>query len=157
MQIKYFHYKIFYVEDALLQTASAILRLARGIRAVLDNPLEEALKLDFTELMALRLIEEGIPSPTELSKEMQVPAPTISRILNRLVELGLVERSVDSANLRRFQLGLTEGGRQARAKTRKIVAQVLREHYGHIPEGVLSAALASLAALEPYLKEARYA
>jgi DNA-binding MarR family transcriptional regulator len=145
------------MEDLLLKTASAVLRLSRGIRAVLDKPLEQALGLDFTELTALRLIEEGTHSPSELSREMQVPAPTVSRILNHLVDLGLVERSVDQSNLRRFQLRLTKQGHQTRLKTRQIVAQVLREHYGHVPETVLSNALASLDALEPHLKEARYA
>lgn len=155
--MKYFHYKIFYVEDLLLKTASVILRLSRSIRAVIDGPLEEALKLDFTELMTLRLIEDGTHSPSELSREMQVPAPTISRILNHLVELGLVERSVDTANLRRFQLGLTEQGHETRLKTRKIIREVLTEHYRNVPEEVLSSALASLTELEPHLKEARYA
>lgn len=145
------------MEDLLLKTASALLRLSRSVRAVLDRPLEQALHLDFTELTALRLIEEGVHSPSELAREMQVPPPTVSRILNRLVELGLVERKMDQNNLRRFQLYLTEQGLQARLKTRQIVAQVLREHYGHIPETVLSEALSGLAVLEPYLKEARYA
>ncbi len=64
--------------------------------------MEGVLKLDFTELMTLRRIDDGAHSPTELSREMQVPAPTISWILNWLVELGLVEHSVDSSNLQRF-------------------------------------------------------
>lgn len=144
-------------DQTLLELSSALLRLARRIRAAIDAPLEAALELNFTEISVLRLIDQGTHSPSELSRELQVPAPTISRILNRLVELGLVEREVDRVNLRRFHLRLTPKGEQARRRARQVAWQVLRERYGQIPQVVLEQALAGLQALEPYLVEAQYA
>lgn len=144
-------------EQTLLELSSLLLRLSRQIRTTLDGPLEAALQLNFTEINVLRLIDQGIHSPSELSRELQVPAPTISRILNHLVERGLVERGVDSLNLRRFHLRLTPEGERARRQTREVARRVLRERYGQIPQPVLERALAGLRALEPYLEEARYA
>lgn len=141
----------------LLELSSAILRLSRQIRAALDGPLEAALQLNFTEINVLHLIDRGIHSPSELSRELRVPAPTISRILNHLVERGLVERGADSLNLRRFHLRLTAQGEQARRQTRQVAQRVLFERYGQIPQPVLEQALAGLRALEPYLREAEYA
>jgi DNA-binding MarR family transcriptional regulator len=144
-------------EKALLELSSAILRLSRQIRATLDGPLEAALKLNFSEISVLRLMAQGTYSPSDLARELQIPAPTISRILNHLVERGLVERNMDSLNLRRFHLRLTPKGQQIRQKTRQIAQQILAERYPQIPQPVLEQALAGLQALEPYLRETQYA
>lgn len=144
-------------EQTLLELSSAILRLSRQIRVALDGPLEATLQLNFSEISVLRLIDQGVHSPSDLSRELQIPAPTISRTLNHLVERGLVERGVDPLNLRRFYLRLTPEGQKIRQKTRQIAHKVLTERYGHVPEEVLEQALAALRALEPHLKEVQYA
>ncbi|WP_158531654.1 MULTISPECIES: MarR family winged helix-turn-helix transcriptional regulator [unclassified Meiothermus] len=143
-------------DTSLLELASAILRLSRQIRAALDGPLEATLQLNFSEINVLRLIDQGVHSPSDLARELQIPAPTISRILNHLVERGLVERDVDNLNLRRFHLRLTPEGQRIRQKTRQTAQQILTQRYRQIPQPVLERALEGLQALEPYLREAQY-
>lgn len=150
--------KIFHVKDsALFPLIVTLLRTSRRLHAVLDAPLEKELGLNFTEITVLRLIEQGLSSPGELGRELSVPAPTISRILSHLTELGLIERSLDPQNLRRVQLGLTAAGRASRSKTRRIAEELVEEHYCHIPEAVLKKALKELEALEPYLQAVQHA
>lgn len=150
--------KLFHVEDsALFPLIVTLLRTSRRLHAVLDAPLEQELGLNFTEITVLRLIESGITSPGDLNRELSVPAPTISRILSRLSELGLIERSPDPQNLRRVQLGLTSAGRASRSKTRRIAEELVKQHYSHIPEPTLKKALKELEALEPYLTAVQHA
>ena len=51
--------------------------------------------------------------PTEIVNATKFPAPTVSQMLKRLEALGLVERSLDKSDLRRYRFDLTEKGRQA--------------------------------------------
>lgn len=61
----------------------------------------------------LRLAEEGPMRLGRLAHRMAVDASTITRQVQGLERLGLVEREVDQADRRAFQLGLTEDGRSA--------------------------------------------
>lgn len=49
--------------------------------------------------------------PTEAVRIMQIPAPTISQMLKRLEADGLVTRSLDPSDLRRYRFDLTEKGK----------------------------------------------
>lgn len=49
--------------------------------------------------------------PTEAVRIMQIPAPTISQMLKRLEADGLVIRSLDPTDLRRYRFDLTEKGK----------------------------------------------
>lgn len=55
----------------------------------------------------------------ELSNEVLVPAPTVTRKLNKLIDWGIVERRDDSTDYRKNRLYLTETGRE--------VAQMVNE------------------------------
>jgi len=50
--------------------------------------------------------------PTEAVRIMQMPAPTVSQMLKRLEADGLVARSLDSSDLRRYRFELTEKGKR---------------------------------------------
>lgn len=50
--------------------------------------------------------------PTEAVRIMQIPAPTISQMLKRLEADGLVVRSLDPSDLRRYRFDLTEKGKE---------------------------------------------
>ena len=158
MTDKHFHVKMFHMEDSpLLSTITALVRLSRRVHAVLDGPLEKQLGLSFNEISLLRLIDEGAENPGDLARGLSLPAPTVSRMLNHLSELGLVERSLDTENLRRVRLSLTPAGRKTRAEIRRVAYGLIKENFGGIPTPVLQQALEALLALEPHLWEAQYA
>lgn len=141
----------------LVPVIAAVLKASRRIHAVLDDPMEKQLGLSYTEISLLRLLDEGAETPSDLARELALPAPTVSRILNHLSDRGLVERTLDPENLRRVRLSLTQEGRKTRTKTRQAATQLIEAYFGDIPEEVLSQALNALSTLEPYLREAQYA
>lgn len=144
-------------ESPLVPTVSALLRASRRIHAVLDDPLEKQLGLSFNEISLLRLVDEGVQNPGDIARELALPAPTVSRLLNHLSEHGLIERSMDAQNLRRVRLSLTEAGRKTRAEFRQAATGLIEANFARIPKPLLQQALEALTALEPHLREAQYA
>ncbi len=68
---------------------------------------------------ALASIEcHGPVSPSELATCERVQRPTITRVLARLQELELVERSADPADRRSSRLTVTAAGRELLRQTR---------------------------------------
>ena len=72
-----------------------------------------AYDFDGNQMCLLRRISrnEGM-TQIELSGEVLVPAPTVMRKLNRLIEAGVIERRDDSSDYRKNRLYLTEAGRE---------------------------------------------
>ncbi len=75
---------------------------------------------DTNQMCFLRCISrrEGM-SQAELASEVLVPAPTVTRKLNRLIECGVVERRDDAADYRKNHLYMTDRGEE--------VAQLVNE------------------------------
>jgi len=59
--------------------------------------------------------------PTEAVRHMQMPAPTVSQMLKRLETHGLVVRSLDPLDLRRYRFSLTERGEQLLKESQKLM------------------------------------
>lgn len=57
--------------------------------------------------------------PTEAVRVMQIPAPTVSQMLKRLEADGLVVRSLDPSDLRRYKFTLTEKGKELLQQSQK--------------------------------------
>jgi len=56
--------------------------------------------------------------PTEVVRLTQMPAPTVSQMLKRLEAEGLLLRSLDPSDLRRYRFELTPRGREALEQSR---------------------------------------
>ena len=94
----------------------SITRLARQLRQQTDVGLTP------TQLTALAVIERHGPlGPGALAEYERVSAPTMTRVVNRLTEAGLVERTSDPTDRRAALLVVTGAGRALlrRARTRK--------------------------------------
>src|SRR5690606_23980538 len=63
--------------------------------------------------------------PTVVSRSTGIPPSTISRLLRSLEDRGLVERAVDTEDLRRFRVSLTRAGKRAVARSRDCLAASL--------------------------------
>jgi DNA-binding MarR family transcriptional regulator len=81
------------------------------------GPLLRARGLAAGTLLMLEAVERH-PHPTELSREIGMPAPTVSRLLKSLEADGYVVRGTDSADLRRYRFALTPAGLALRAEVR---------------------------------------
>jgi len=102
----------------LIQSQYLIPKLRRKLE---ERDLQKtAYDFDANQLCMIRRISrnEGM-TQIELSGEVLVPAPTVMRKLNRLIEAGVIERRDDSTDYRKNRLYLTETG--------KAVAQMVNE------------------------------
>lgn len=63
--------------------------------------------------------------PTEVVRIMQIPAPTVSQMLKRLEADGLVVRSLDPADLRRYHFQLTEQGKAVLEESRQCMLRAM--------------------------------
>jgi DNA-binding MarR family transcriptional regulator len=93
----------------ILEGLSAVTRqLARASGAVDDGP-------PMTSTQRLALFETAIGGPlrlSELAERLGITAPTASRAVDSLVDLGLLERLPDPADRRAVRIDLTGPGRQ---------------------------------------------
>ncbi|MBB6097827.1 DNA-binding MarR family transcriptional regulator [Deinobacterium chartae] len=142
-----------HADERILPVVRRVLQLAREFTSILDAPLEDKLGLNLKELFVLRAIQEGEMRPGRIAAQMKLPAPTVTRILDRLVSLRLVERSVDQNDLRRFRLELTPEGRQRREQSLYTIRALLGERFGHVDVELLERLNADLAELEVQLAQ----
>jgi len=63
-----------------------------------------------TQLRILRTLREGVCSATELAQAAGLSAPSLTRVLDRLQDLGLVRRSSDPTDRRRIGVRITPAG-----------------------------------------------
>ena len=117
-------------DEAQLEIASrlrlAIARTARRLRQNSGTELTAALTA------ALATVEcKGPITPSELASVENIKRPTATRIVSRLEEQGLVERTPDPTDRRSFLVGITPQGRTLLSRLRKrknaYLAKRLRE------------------------------
>lgn len=130
--------------DGLYDLIRLTLRLSRRFRQALDEPLETALGLNTKELLVLASVMDGEQTPGRIASKQNLPAPTVTRIVSKLVSAGLVERVNNPADLRCFHLRLTPQGVATRARTRETGQQVVASHFGHLPPQRIGAALKAM-------------
>jgi DNA-binding MarR family transcriptional regulator len=94
----------------------AVARTARRLRQ------EAAEELSPSQGAALATIDRHGPlTPSELAVRERIQRPTATRVIARLEEMGLVDRTQDPIDRRSFVVALTPAGRAllARVRTRK--------------------------------------
>lgn len=138
----------------LLQLTRLILRLSRSLLGVMDGPLEQ-LELSTKDLLVLNSVARGYRHPGRIAERLNMAAPSVSRSLDKLVELKLIARSLDAGDRRRFTLSLTPLGERTRETARRLIAGALAERYAHVPEDAVVRAAKALAALSEKLEPAR--
>lgn len=63
--------------------------------------------------------------PSEVVRLTQLPAPTVSQMLKRLEAEGLLVRSLDPADLRRYRFALTARGREVLQQSRALLTAAM--------------------------------
>ena len=86
----------------------------------IDNQLMESLNLTQSELLFFSSLDQctGISS-MELARNMGLSASRISRVIEKLVVDGYLDRNVDKTDRRAITLCLTEAGRKIRDEIQK--------------------------------------
>ncbi len=97
----------------------------------IEERVKEALKpfnLTHAQLNALHILMEFDPSPVsanEMKSRILVNNPDITRLLDRLVTKGLVQRETCPANRRKIDISITNEGKKVFKATRLPLNQVL--------------------------------
>jgi DNA-binding MarR family transcriptional regulator len=88
--------------------------------AAIDNQLMEHLQLSQSELLFFGSLDQctGISSP-ELARNMGLSPSRISRVIEKLVVDGYLDRNTDKADRRAITLCLTENGKKIREEIAK--------------------------------------
>jgi DNA-binding MarR family transcriptional regulator len=117
------------LDDALVAIRRVLLR--PGYRARLLEGLPG--RVEFATLRLLRTVQrhEGPPSIGEVAEVLTIDPSTASRVVDRGVEAGLLERRACTDDRRRARLHLTPTGRdlldRATARRRELLAEVTAE------------------------------
>lgn len=107
--------------------------------AVLEHAVEEGLKrwgLTFTQYNALRILRGAGPNGlcrNEVRDRLIRPVPDTTRLLDRLVEAGLVERSREGEDRRFVTARITKQGLARLRQLDGPMAEMHRVHLGHLP------------------------
>jgi DNA-binding MarR family transcriptional regulator len=101
-------------------------RLVRQLSRLSGGP-EEGPPLTATQRLALfELVDQGPVRLNDLDARMGASAPTASRAVDALDELGLVDRKPDPADRRALQLDLTPEGRRSVEERKARVLEAVR-------------------------------
>ena len=110
-----------------------LVRAARAL-ALSARALERAAgecELTLAQYRVLALISAGDERSSLLAERLAVAKPTITAVVDGLVERGLLERTSVQGDRRSIRLTLTKGGTQALRVIERTMAEVLDRIFGH--------------------------
>ena len=128
--------------------ADAVLKLRRCLRRAVRTGLPgPALTASETELLALVARTQGI-GVAEAADSLQVAPNTVSTLVGRLSQEGLLHRRRDHRDRRAARLGLTPAGEARIAEVRRRRAAILDDAFDRLSAEDRALLLDSLPALE---------
>ena len=128
----------------------AIARMARRLRQ------EAGDELSPSSMAALATIETRGPlTPSELAEYEGVKRPTATRVLQRLLEAGLIERTADPTDGRSVVVSVTREGAALLKKLRSRKTAYLAKRLRELPDDDVKALERAAAVLERLLDDER--
>ncbi|RTL70245.1 MAG: MarR family transcriptional regulator [Pseudonocardiaceae bacterium] len=101
-------------------------RLERAVSRRIESALDGEASLD--QWRVLDLLSDGAGHPmTEIATQVAVPAPTLTKIVDRMVDAGMVHRRADDADRRRVLVLLTDSGTVLQQRLAAAVARAEHE------------------------------
>ena len=100
-------------------------RIGRAVHDYVSPLLEEAHGLSYRDFLVLAAISRGVRYPTELADRLRLPKDTTSRILQTLLQGGLIERAIDTSDSRRTRLETTPAGNTLHTEVRGSIEGLL--------------------------------
>ena len=129
------------------EAAVSVMRTA----AILEHELNDVLKpsgLTVTQYNVLRILrgagEKGLCG-REVGERLVSPVPDVSRLLERMEDVGLLSRERDAKDRRHVPARLTESGRRLLETVTPALEAVERARFGRLTESALQAMITSLA------------
>ncbi len=111
--------------------------VSRIIRKKLINltlaDVEIDIKFPHIEIMSV-LKEEGTLHPAEIGKRLQIAKAQMTHLIDKLVELELVERNIGAEDRRTINITLTDRGRSFMDKQENIVFNAVEEYISDLED-----------------------
>jgi|SRR6056297_567262 len=114
-------------QTAFLELARSLLRLDRSVERVMDEALRDSHALSLREMFVLAALDRGDLRPGRVAEALNLPPPSVTRAVQRLVDRGWVGRRTGDHDRRHVELTLTESGRTATFEARTVLAQALAD------------------------------
>jgi DNA-binding MarR family transcriptional regulator len=111
------------------QLGAAITRFNRRLRQT--RPMGELTQNQISVLSSLELA--GALTPRELSDDQRVQPPTMTKVLAKLEERGLIQRTPHPTDGRQVLLSATGSGRAALLEQRRVAAEWLTRRLAGLP------------------------
>lgn len=105
-----------------LRMAATVAQLARALDQLVRQQGEDGLGL--AELSVLRQVERGVNLPSKVARALRLDPGRVTRLVDRLVEMGYICRGPDEEDRRRSRLSLTREGTERLRSGRGVVAAV---------------------------------
>ncbi len=134
------------------QCARDVLEVVPQIMRVIRSELRRrwAVGLSVTQFRTLVYLDtEGSSSLSALAEHIGLTLPSMSKLVDGLVEDGFVNRGEDRADRRRLVLCLTPEGREAVESARARTQAYLAERLSALPAEEQAAVAAAMSALRP--------
>lgn len=93
----------------------------------------EQVGLSLAQLRLLSAIAWRSSNPSVIADYLDVKPPTVTRMADRLVALGLVERAVDAGDRRRTNHTLTDRGREVLLEATRAITSSIRDVLAILP------------------------
>jgi DNA-binding MarR family transcriptional regulator len=97
--------------NAAREDAAAAMRRLRDAAGQLLSTLADAQPVAPHHLLTLRAVADGAHHPSDVASVTGRHASSASRVVDQLVELGLLDRTTDPADRRQVLVSLTDAGR----------------------------------------------
>jgi DNA-binding MarR family transcriptional regulator len=107
-------------------------RLNMSIVQQLSPILEDKQGIDLRLYYILHCIDGGAVYPGVIAQEMRLPNSLVTKHLDQLAELSLLERSIDTQDSRRIRVNLTPAGLEIMSGSDRILSELVRERLARI-------------------------
>lgn len=105
------------LQDALVQASFIVIAIVSAVAAQHDSSL--------TQLRVLAILRNHTPTMSELAGHLGLDRSTVTGLINRATDRGLVRRVTNVGDRRSFRVTLTEGGREVASRGAAEVAAQL--------------------------------
>lgn len=120
-------------QAAFLELARSLVRLDRTVEGVMDEALRDSHALSLREMFVLAALDRADLRPGRVAETLNLPPPSVTRAVQRLVDRGWVGRRSSDHDRRHVELTLTEAGRSATSEARTVLAQALADAWPDLP------------------------
>lgn len=117
--------------------AQDLIRCGRAIHGTLDQideAMERALDVNRSDLRCLNVLEHGPLTPTEIGRRLDMTSGSVTALVDRLADRGLVSRNPSEHDRRSNVVQLQPGAFQQLGQRYRLVAESITQAFDHLTD-----------------------